>query len=104
MRKLRIGLKLDLLRTVLEFLLFLSIFNLALRYQKIPPLCKEAIFKSGNKCDTENYRPISIFSNFSKILEMILYEHMYPFIICRQIYMDKHGASKCDIGRSFKDI
>lgn len=38
------------------------------------------IFKKGQKCSIENYRPISILSVFSKILEKVMYNRLVPFL------------------------
>lgn len=73
------------------------IFNLSLQTGYIPERFKTArvipIYKSGNQHHFTNYRPISLLSSFSKILEKIvatqvsrylhvrdiLYEHQYSF-------------------------
>ena len=38
------------------------------------------IHKGGNKADCNNYRPISLSSNLSKILEKIMYDRLYSFL------------------------
>ena len=38
------------------------------------------IFKGGEVFDLGNYRPISISSCFSKILEKIMYNHLYKYL------------------------
>jgi len=35
------------------------------------------IFKAGEKCKVDNYRPISILPFFSKFFEKIVYERLY---------------------------
>jgi len=42
---------------------------------KISPL-----FKKGNKQDIQNYRPIAVLSEFSKILEKIMYNRLLSFL------------------------
>ncbi len=42
-----------------------------------------SVFKSGNNLDPSNYRPISILTIFSKILEKLFYSRLFSFI-------DKH--------------
>ena len=41
------------------------------------------VFKSGDKSQFNNYRPISVLSQFSKILENLFYERL-------KTYIDKH--------------
>ena len=36
-------------------------------------------FKKDDKTDKENYRPISILLNLSKVYERLRYDQMYPF-------------------------
>ena len=49
-----------------------------------PSNCKVArivrVYKTGAKDDMNNYRPISILTCFSKIIEQILYARLYKFL------------------------
>ncbi len=74
------------------------IFNLSLQTGQFPKQLQTSrvipIFKSGNPLECDNYRPISLLSAFSKILEKIvakkllahlsennlLYDHQYGFL------------------------
>ena len=60
------------------------IFNLSLSTGNFPDNMKVArvtpIFKSGDKEQVSNYRPISVLSTFSKILERIIYKRTYNFL------------------------
>ena len=60
------------------------IFNLSLSTGLIPEQFKIAkvipIFKSGDCLDPSNYRPISLLSTFSKILERIVYNRLYTHL------------------------
>ena len=39
-----------------------------------------AIFKKGYQQDCNNYRPFSVFSNISKLIEKLLYSRLYKFL------------------------
>ena len=60
------------------------IFNLSMCEGVFPEKLKLAkvspVFKKGNKSDMNNYRPISVLSVFSKILERIVYKRVYSFL------------------------
>ena len=68
----------DVLTPYLTYLFHLSfefgIFPDCLKTAKIIP-----IFKAGPKTDINNYRPISLLSNFSKILEKLIYTLLSKF-------------------------
>ena len=50
------------------------------------------LFKNGNKSDFSNYRPISLLSHFSKILETISKERLQQFLNTNNILYN----SQCD--------
>jgi hypothetical protein len=60
------------------------IFQLSLSQGSVPAQLKIAkvipIFKTGDKCKMDNYRPISLLSNFSKILEKIVASRLTDFL------------------------
>jgi len=62
----------------------LHIFSLSLSTGKVPCKLKTAkivpIFKSGNCLDIANYRPISLLSSFSKILEKLVHKRLYSYL------------------------
>ena len=62
----------------------LYIFNLSFAQGVFPYLLKTAIitpiFKNGSHNDLGNYRPISILTNFSKLLEKFFYNRLLTFI------------------------
>lgn len=59
------------------------IFNKCISKGIWPKALKKAeivpVYKSGDKLDVNNYRPISIISNIAKILERIVYNRLYNF-------------------------
>ena len=52
-------------------------------------LAKVPIFKGGSRIDPSNYRPISILSVFSKVLESLVSKSLNNFIISKKILHDK---------------
>ena len=63
---------------------FTFIFNTSITTGIIPDIFKISrvtpIYKNGNTTDPNNYRPISILSPFSKILEKIVHDQMLLFL------------------------
>lgn len=57
------------------------IFNLSIQSNTFPDIWKKAkvcpVFKSGEANQVENYRPISILSNFSKVFEICIYDKLF---------------------------
>jgi len=73
------------------------LFNKSLQLQTFPERWKITnicpIFKSGDKSDISNYRPISIISNFSKILEKCIINRLLLQILPK-ISIHQHGFVK----------
>ena len=65
------------------------IYNLSLSTYNFPKAWKSArvkpIFKSGNKLQVSNYRPIAILSVASKLIERAVLKHFTDFLIAKQI-------------------
>ena len=61
------------------------IFNLSLQSGQFPSALKQCrvipIFKSGNKLECDNYRPISLLSSISKVLEKIVAEKLVQHLL-----------------------
>ena len=75
------------------------IFSASLKQGKTPDDWKEAndspIFKKGDKSQPANYRPISLTSVCSTVLEHIIYSHLMNFFEDKQILCDQqHGFRK----------
>ena len=52
-----------------------GIFPSQLKIAKVIP-----IHKSGDSTDVTNYRPISLLSAFSKVVEKLMHSHVYDFL------------------------
>ena len=52
-----------------------GVFRIFLKTAQILPT-----FKKGDKTEMNNYRPISLISNVSKILEKLMYKRLYTFL------------------------
>ena len=78
----------------------LVLFNRSLSELSFPIAWKTAyiypIHKKGNKQDIENYRPISILSCFSKLLDSVVSKYISEFLLLK-IAREQHGFTR---GRS----
>lgn len=70
------------------------LFNLSLTQCCFPSSLKLSrvcpLFKAGDKCNCQNYRPISILSCISKIFETVLYKYIYNHVRTN-ISQHQHG-------------
>ena len=61
-----------------------KLINLSLKTSKVPKDWKIAnvipLFKKGDKHERNNYRPVSLLSCVSKILEKIVFKHLYNYL------------------------
>ena len=64
--------------------LLVDLINLSLSTEKFPSTLKTAevipVFKKGGKLDCNNYRPISLISNISKIIEKLMHSRLYLYL------------------------
>ena len=75
------------------------LINLSFSNGIVPDVLKVAkvkpIYKKGNKTKIENYRPISLLSSFSKVLETLMSKRLLSFLIdCNLISKEQHGFLK----------
>jgi len=73
------------------------IFNLSLRSGVFPDklkICRVIpIFKAGNKLECDNYRPISLLSSISKVLEKIVAEKLINHLLTNDLlYVHQYGC------------
>ena len=47
----------------------------------------------GKKCKVDNYRPISLLNSVSKVMERLVFNHIYP-VVSPQINSAQHGFMK----------
>ena len=45
---------------------------------KLATVCP--VFKKGNSNNIDNYQPVSLLSNISKLLEKVIYNRLYSFL------------------------
>ena len=76
-----------------------NIINISFKTRCFPDAVKLAkvipIFKAGSKLDINNYRPISLLSVFSKIIEKLMHSRLYSFLEAHNvIYNSQFGFQK----------
>ena len=75
-----------------------SLFNKSLAWGKFPNDWKIAhlapIFKSNNKQDPTNYRPISLLSNIGKLLERLVFIKLYEYCMMNNLLTWRNSAYK----------
>ena len=80
------------------------IFNISLQTGVFPDGMKIAriipLFKNSNINDFTNYRPISLLSQFSKILEKIFHNRMMSFIEKKNILYESQYAFRKNMSTS----
>ena len=70
----------DILRYLFDLSLQTRIFPDPLKIAKVTP-----VFKTGNLKEISNYRPISVLPCFSKILERIMHNRFYSYLVNEKI-------------------
>ena len=63
------------------------VFNSSLKYGVFPDIWKLAkvtqIFKAGSRKDANNYRPISVISIVSRMLEKMVHDQLMEYLITK---------------------
>ena len=74
-----------------------TLFNLSMSTCTLPEVWKYSnvvpIHKKGKKCKVDNYRPISLLNSVSKVMERLVFNHIYP-VVSPQINSAQHGFMK----------
>ncbi|XP_065673886.1 uncharacterized protein LOC136090837 [Hydra vulgaris] len=74
-----------------------KVFNASIKQGVFPDQLKIAkvipIYKQGDKTNINNYRPISVLSTFSKLLERIIYNRIFKYFDQNNILYTKHYLS-----------
>jgi len=74
---------LSLLTYIFNKILSTGIFLERLKFSEVRPL-----FKKGDVTEFSNYRPISLLTSFSKIIEKIIYKRLYSYLNDNNILVD----------------
>jgi len=88
------------------------LFSLSLNCMDIPVEWKQhtivPVFKSGDKTNLRNYRPISLLSSISKVLERLVCDRVTKFIsdsiFCNQFGFQKHKSTLQQLLLYFNDL
>jgi len=68
------------------------IINISILQGKVPNELKLAkvtpLYKKGSKTETGNYRPVSVLSIISKVLERVVYNQIYEYIQINDLFYD----------------
>ncbi len=77
------------------------IFNQSLATGTLPTKFKIAkvipVFKSGDALDPSNYRPISLLSTFSKILEKIVHNRLFTYLDTHSLLSELPPATSAQL-------
>ena len=77
----------DTLTFIYNLCLSQNVFPLAFKHAKVVPL-----YKSGDREDVNNYRPISLLSSLSKPLERHIFHHISKFTETNKLFHDKQSG------------
>lgn len=72
------------------------LFNISIRREIFPSILKDAVtvlvYKSDDKTDMTNFRPIALLSVFSKIFEILIKERVLSFLLESNFFCDRQYA------------
>jgi hypothetical protein len=67
--------------------LSMGIFHDRLKFSEVKPL-----YQKGNTSDFSNYRPISLLTSFSKVIEKIIHKRLYHYLDQQKVFVnEQHG-------------
>ena len=85
----------DFIAWPLHHIICLSIihskFPQSWKYSKVLPL-----YKKGDKLERKNYRPVSILSPLSKVLEKVVYEQIYSYFTRNHLFHQNLHGYRCN--------
>jgi hypothetical protein len=68
-------------------ILSMGIFPDRLKFSEVKPL-----YEDGNTSDFSNYRPISLLTSFSKVIQKILHKRLYHYLDQQKVFVnEQHG-------------
>jgi len=77
------------------------LINLSFEFGEFPDLFKLArvvpVFKSGSRLSTNNYRPISLLSNISKIVEKLMNSRIYSFLQKNKVFYENQFGFRLNL-------
>ena len=73
-----------------------KIFNYSIQNSTFPSMWKKSnvipIHQENDKKDKQNYRPVSLLCNVSKVFERLIYEKLYTFLISNNLLTEKNSG------------
>ena len=75
-----------------------KLFNLSLSSGKFPSVWKKSnicpIYKKGDRQTKSNYRPVSLLCNVSKVLERLVFNRFYEYLVANNLLTPKNSGFK----------
>ena len=82
-----------------------DLFNICILTSTFPNCLKIAevipVFKKGDKCNPTNYRPISLLSQFDKIMEKMIFTRVYSYLEKQQLLSTKQFGFRPNSSTNF---